>query len=328
MTSFPPSFIQDVRGRTSLVDLIAGSVKLVQRGREHEGLCPFHSERTPSFKVNEGKGFFHCFGCGAHGDAIDFLQKHDRYSFQQAVEYLAVQAGLMPDNGGVVRRPAPVVPRMTDAEREQDEQKRIHDGKRLWLTSLPAQGTLVETYLRSRGIVIAVPGSLRFCPALDYREENENGEWITLGTYPAMIGCIQNARGEITGAHRTYLRHDGSGKADMPKPKKSLGVKKGGAIRFAKPPERLSVAEGIETALSVKQAVPDIEIWSAIDWPNITGSGDGQGELHPDPRVPGQRLPTTEPDMAQPGLVLPDCVRELTIWATRTRRTNWVSKLS
>ncbi len=92
--TFPHSFLDEIRARVGLVDLIGRSVKLIKSGREHSGLCPFHSEKTPSFTVSEEKGFFHCFGCGAHGDAIGFVMRADGVSFPEAVERLAMEAGL------------------------------------------------------------------------------------------------------------------------------------------------------------------------------------------------------------------------------------------
>ncbi len=91
---FPPEFLDEVRRRVGLVDVISRRVKLVRRGREHVGLCPFHSEKTPSFTVNEDKGFYHCFGCGAHGDVFRFLTDGEGLHFTEAVERLAGQAGV------------------------------------------------------------------------------------------------------------------------------------------------------------------------------------------------------------------------------------------
>ena len=83
--SFPPRFLDELRDRTALVDLIGRKVSLQRRGREHTGLCPFHKEKTPSFTVNEEKGFYHCFGCGQHGDAISFVMETESLSFPEAV---------------------------------------------------------------------------------------------------------------------------------------------------------------------------------------------------------------------------------------------------
>jgi len=92
--AFSPRFLDELRERVSLAEIIGRRVKLIRRGREFVGLCPFHNEKTPSFNVVEDKGFFHCFGCGAHGDAIGFLMQTESVSFREAVEELARRAGL------------------------------------------------------------------------------------------------------------------------------------------------------------------------------------------------------------------------------------------
>ena len=101
-----PDFLDEIRARIGLGDVIARHVSLKRAGRELKGLCPFHSEKTPSFTVSEEKGFFHCFGCGAHGDVIGFVMRQEGLSFPEAVERLAGDAGLE-------------VPRATPEEREQ-----------------------------------------------------------------------------------------------------------------------------------------------------------------------------------------------------------------
>ena len=73
MVLFPRAYLEDLRSRVRLSDWIGREVRLQRRGREHFGLCPFHADRTPSFTVCDDKGFFHCFGCEAHGDVIEFI---------------------------------------------------------------------------------------------------------------------------------------------------------------------------------------------------------------------------------------------------------------
>ncbi|MEE8270738.1 MAG: CHC2 zinc finger domain-containing protein, partial [Alphaproteobacteria bacterium] len=90
----PPQFLDELRARISVSDVIGRRLRLTHAGHEFKGLCPFHREKTPSFTVNDQKGFFHCFGCGAHGDVIGFLMRHDNLPFVEAVEQLAGQAGL------------------------------------------------------------------------------------------------------------------------------------------------------------------------------------------------------------------------------------------
>ncbi|WP_130831861.1 DNA primase [[Erwinia] mediterraneensis] len=90
----PRVFINDLLARTDIVDLIDVRVKLKKQGKNYHACCPFHNEKTPSFTVNGEKQFYHCFGCGAHGNAIDFLMNYDRLEFVESIEELATQHGL------------------------------------------------------------------------------------------------------------------------------------------------------------------------------------------------------------------------------------------
>ncbi len=89
-----PAWLDELRARTTLSAVIAPSVKLIKAGREFKACCPFHQEKTPSFTVNDEKGFYHCFGCGAHGDAIRFLTDARGLPFMDAVRELADKAGM------------------------------------------------------------------------------------------------------------------------------------------------------------------------------------------------------------------------------------------
>jgi DNA primase len=89
-----PAWLDELRARTTLSAVIAPSVKLIRAGREWKACCPFHNEKTPSFTVNDDKGFYHCFGCGAHGDAIRFLTDNRGLPFMDAVKELAAKAGM------------------------------------------------------------------------------------------------------------------------------------------------------------------------------------------------------------------------------------------
>ncbi|HUK58940.1 MAG TPA: DNA primase [Stellaceae bacterium] len=96
--AYPPQFLDEIRSRVSLASVVSRHVKLTRRGREYVGLCPFHNEKTPSFNVVEDKAFYHCFGCGAHGDVIGFSMRVGGAGFREAVEALAKEAGLqVPD---------------------------------------------------------------------------------------------------------------------------------------------------------------------------------------------------------------------------------------
>src|SRR3989440_4164312 len=143
--AFPPGFLDELRARVPLGSLVGRRVKLIRRGREFAGLCPFHHEKTPSFYVVEDKSFFHCFGCGAHGDAIGFAMRAENLDFIEAVEKLASEAGL-------------VVPQATPQERERAQrQKTLLEAteaaaafyeERVWA---PAGGRARE-YLQGRGL--------------------------------------------------------------------------------------------------------------------------------------------------------------------------------
>ncbi len=89
MSRIPQSFIHDLIARADLLDVIGARVALKKAGSNYKGLCPFHNEKTPSFSVSPEKGFYHCFGCDAHGNAIDFLMRYENRSFPEAVEALA-----------------------------------------------------------------------------------------------------------------------------------------------------------------------------------------------------------------------------------------------
>lgn len=90
----PQSVINLIKERANLVEVVSESVTLKRSGSRLVGLCPFHSEKTPSFHVNEAEGFYHCFGCGAHGDAIRFVSETRSFSFPQAVRFLAGRYGV------------------------------------------------------------------------------------------------------------------------------------------------------------------------------------------------------------------------------------------
>jgi DNA primase len=92
--AYPDGFLDELRNRVGLAELVGRHVRLTRRGREYVGLCPFHHEKTSSFTVNEDKGFFHCFGCGAHGSVFDFVMRIDGVGFSEAVARLAPIAGM------------------------------------------------------------------------------------------------------------------------------------------------------------------------------------------------------------------------------------------
>src|ERR1044071_2574377 len=94
MPLFPQQFIDDLKQQADIVVVIQDYVSLKKTGANYKGLCPFHSEKTPSFQVNRDKGFFNCFGCGAAGDVFQFLELHGKVAFPDAVKQLAQRFGL------------------------------------------------------------------------------------------------------------------------------------------------------------------------------------------------------------------------------------------
>ncbi len=115
MSVIPPRFLDEIRNRLSLSDVIGRRVKVTRAGREFKACCPFHNEKSPSFTINDDKQFYHCFGCGAHGDVIGFVMQYSNLSFMEALEQLAAEAGL------VVPKPDPKA--LEKAEKSQG----LHD---------------------------------------------------------------------------------------------------------------------------------------------------------------------------------------------------------
>ncbi len=145
----PREFIQEVLARVDLVDLIAARLSLKRSGNHHTARCPFHNEKTPSFSVRRDKQFYHCFGCGAHGNAIGFLMEYDRLSFVEAVQQLAEQAGLpVPTDSGVDSGSLPPATDIQPLLDIQDQAARFYT--RL-LKTHPAASDAVQ-YLKNRGI--------------------------------------------------------------------------------------------------------------------------------------------------------------------------------
>jgi DNA primase len=162
--AFPPGFLDELRARLSLSDIVGRKVSLKRRsGAEYAGLCPFHNEKSPSFTVNDKKGFYHCFGCGEHGDAVGFVMKTEGLSFPESVEKLAREVNLP-------------VPRATPAERERADRaatlQQVVELAALWFQKqlrLPA-GRQGLDYLRGRGLSDTVIDDFRLGFAPDSRD--------------------------------------------------------------------------------------------------------------------------------------------------------------
>src|SRR5689334_17911746 len=162
--AFPPGFLDELRARLSLSDIVGRKVALKRRsGAEYAGLCPFHNEKTPSFTVNDKKGFFYCFGCHEKGSAIDFVMKTEGLSFPETVEKLAREVGLP-------------VPQATPVERERAERaatlQQVVEMAANWFQKqlrLPV-GRQGLDYLRGRGLEDATIDDFRLGFAPDSRD--------------------------------------------------------------------------------------------------------------------------------------------------------------
>ncbi len=172
MSRIPESFIDEVLSRTDLVALIDRRVPLKKKGREYAACCPFHQEKTPSFYVNPDKQFYHCFGCGAHGNALKFLMAYEHQDFRGAIETLAGEVGM-------------VIPEDPQAAAEQDA-----------LAGLYAAMNAAQAYFKQ---------ALRAAPsAIDYLKKRgvtgETAARFGLGFAPGDKGLLGTP--EVTAARR------------------------------------------------------------------------------------------------------------------------------
>jgi DNA primase len=240
----PKGALDELRRRLTLSSLINKTVQLRRTGADWFGPCPFHDERTASFSVNDAKGFFHCFGCGAHGDVFEWLRLTEKLTFVEAVERARQEVGL---HQAERTRPA-------DDQRDAEKQAAA---RRIWSECRPIGGSPAETYLREvRRISIPLPATLRFHPELAHSRRHCLG-------LPAMVAVVTNGDRRVVAIQRTFLRPDGLGKAPLDRPKRSLGPIGLGAVRLAPAGETLGIAEGIETGLSAMELYR-LPVWCAL----------------------------------------------------------------
>ena len=154
----PDDTLQAIRERVSIVEVVSGYVTLKKAGRNYVGLCPFHSEKTPSFTVNDDRGLFHCFGCGAGGTVFTFLMRADRIEFPEAVEILAQRAGV-------------TLPQRSEAAPGGDQRDGLVElndtAQRCFREALQsASGGAARQYLERRGLrAVTIEGyGIGFCP--------------------------------------------------------------------------------------------------------------------------------------------------------------------
>lgn len=259
------TLVETARTRTLLSKVAERHTALKRRGpRELVGLCPFHQERTPSFEVNDGKGTYHCHGCGVGGDAISLLTKLEGMTFLSAVETLMGET-------------FPEISEEDRAKRREADAKlnqaRIDYARSVWARAVLATGTLAETYARARGITASLPATVRFVAAprfVDY----ETGE---LGReFPAVCCALQDAAGAVTGVQLIFLSPDGSTKwTGRGAAKMTRGQLVGSALRLGPVRDHIVAVEGPEDGWTLMERLPDRSIWAScgtanlamIDWP-------------------------------------------------------------
>ncbi len=164
---YPPQFLDRIRQHFRLSEVIGRRLTIRKAGREYHALCPFHNEKSPSFTINDEKAFYHCFGCGAHGDVINFIKEYEGLSWQQAVESLAQEAGLE-------------LPRFTPEMREKMGRAEVLFGtvekSAQWFSQKLRETTGAEArhYLEHRGVMADALATFRIGYAPDTREGLKN----------------------------------------------------------------------------------------------------------------------------------------------------------
>lgn len=161
--SLTPQWLDELRGRITLSGVIGRTTRVTKAGREFKACCPFHNEKTPSFTINDEKGFYHCFGCGAHGDVIRWMTDQRGLSFMDAVKQLAEEAGM--------EMPA-ADPR---AAQRVEQQKSLHDvmaATQSWFVQQLAtpEGAQAQAYLGTRGFGPAIAREFGFGYAPEGRQ--------------------------------------------------------------------------------------------------------------------------------------------------------------
>jgi putative DNA primase/helicase len=222
--------------------------------------CPFHGERTSSFEVEDRKALFHCFGCGAGGDHVTWLEMRFGVTFWEAVEKL----------GGVPE--GPVTYRTVSPPQKLLEPPTT--ARRIWRQSDPIGGTSSEKYLIGRGLDLRnwPDEVLRSHPGIEWTPGSRWGEYedgapkkLEDGPFfPGLIGLVQQPDGTASALWRIYHTNDGQ-KARVDNPKLGLGPVGAGAIRLGGISPTIGVAEGVETALAISQLIEhEFPVWSVM----------------------------------------------------------------
>jgi len=149
----PQPFIDDLLNRVNIVELISSRIRLKKSGGGYKACCPFHEEKTPSFNVVPDKQFYHCFGCGAHGDAISFLREYENLSFNESVEELARTSGMEVPRDEAVKKQYDASQRLVDAQEfaadyyeQQLQQHPLKEHAQSYLNKRGLSKEIIQTY--------------------------------------------------------------------------------------------------------------------------------------------------------------------------------------
>ena len=142
MPRYSKEFINEIKSRLRVSDVVGKFVKLTQRGNEFVGLSPFKNEKTPSFTVNDDKEFYHCFSSAEHGDIFSFLMKHKNMTYPESIEFLAKQAGLNPENG-MIKDPNYI-------EKNYSSLKNLMNETNIFFQTLLTKSNIAKKYLDRR----------------------------------------------------------------------------------------------------------------------------------------------------------------------------------
>ena len=198
--------------------------------------------KSLSIGLNESKaGLWKDFATGESGNILELIKSVLHLGTRQAFEWLESKYGNS---------------KVGNSSGKSEQKSSIDYANEIWMRGLDVQGTLGEKYFQGRGIFKPTPPSIRFIKILSHSPSKSE--------FPALLCLIQNLVGEIQGVHRIYLSADGNGKAKVNPEKMILGKMKGHAIKLGEPSTTLGICEGVETALSIREAGINFPVWSAI----------------------------------------------------------------
>jgi DNA primase len=314
---YPPQFVDSVREHFRISEVIGKRIPVKKKGREFMACCPFHHEKTPSFTINDEKGFFHCFGCGMHGDVIGFIKDYEKVSYKEAIERLAGEAGI-------------ALPELTQEKREEMDKTtqmvQVMQNAADWFAqqlSAAPNARDARTYLAKRGIRPEIIAKFGMGYAPEGRQVLHN-VLLQRNIHPKLqeeIGLIvkrddgayqdkyrdriqfpiHNQRGQVIGFGGRRMKSDLESKApkylnspDTPLFKKSYVLyNMHRARKYASDHNQLIIAEGYMDVIALSQAGFEGAVaplgtavtpeqlklaWSIVNEPIMCLDGDKAGE--------------------------------------------------